>query len=420
VLRQIDYLAPRYDLTVIGYGSRDPSWPPLEWRAIPEQSLSSKIGKLFWFALGRVLPRAYEAWYWRTARHRLALQHAVASGADAFHANDWPALPVAVEAARLTGGRVVFHIHEYAEQESDNNPLWRHLVSPSIRHLHRKYTSQAAVPIDASLTVCRPIAERYRRELGLDPIVVYNAPRPVDVPLREATGASPPDGEPVRLIHHGYAKRGRALHRMIQAVALADRRFVLDLMLVDDDRGYLAHLRRLAERVAPGRVGFRAPVRPWEIVERVAAYDVGLCVIDPSTYNNLMMLPNKLFEYIQAGLAVCVGPSPAMVELVQRYGVGVVAPGFAPADIARTLDRLTPEGIATMRRAARLAATELNADVEMAKVVDIYRRLLDEEAPSGEIGGSFGREIGGRAGGQVPAPGVEPGVAAAVGGPGRG
>ena len=35
VLRQIDYLTPHYDLTIIGHGEPDPSWPPVTWHSVP-------------------------------------------------------------------------------------------------------------------------------------------------------------------------------------------------------------------------------------------------------------------------------------------------------------------------------------------------------------------------------------------------
>jgi glycosyltransferase involved in cell wall biosynthesis len=383
VLRQIDYLSPHYDLTVIGHGSPDPSWPVLAWHSVPSQTIASKIAKLFWFALGRTLPFFYEGWFWTTARYRLALKYAVSSDADAFHANDWSGLAVAVEAARRTKGCVVFHMQEYGEQESDNNILWRLLVAPSVRYFIKKYTSHPDVPIAASITVCEPIAERYRRERALDPIVVLNAPKPANAPI-EADGS---DAAHIRLIHHGYAKRGRGLHHMIRALALTDPRFILEFMLVEDNHGYVDYLRKLAVQLAPGRVRFRDPVRPWEIVRCISEYDMGLCVIEPSTYNNLMMLPNKLFEYIQGGLAVCIGPSPAMVDVVQRHGVGVAAPSFAPSDIAATLNRLTWQEIREMKAAARRAAAVLNADVEMAKVVELYGRLLDDRGGAAEGAG---------------------------------
>ncbi|MFN8483696.1 MAG: glycosyltransferase [Anaerolineae bacterium] len=378
VLRQIHYLSPHYDLTVVAHGSPDPAWANVTWRSIPQATLLSKITRLVCYALARLMPALSEVWYWRTPRFRAAYAAALASGCDALHANDWQALPIAVEVARRTGARVVFHQHEYAELEREDNLIWRLLVSPAIHRLLVKYTSDPEVPIDAFITVCEPIAERYRRELGITPMVVYNAPQPVRVKC--SAPAAPSNA--VRLIHHGFAQRGRGLHNLVKAMALADERFTLDFMLMDDDRGYLSYLKALAARVAPGRVFFRAPVRPLDIVPTVAEYDMGLCVIEPSTYNFLMMLPNKLFEYIQAGLAVCVGPSPAMVAIAQRCGVGVVSDGFAPADIADALNRLSSDEIRAMRESSRQAASILNADVEMAKVVGLYHTLLGNTADS--------------------------------------
>jgi glycosyltransferase involved in cell wall biosynthesis len=375
VLRQIDYLSQDYDLTVIGHGDPDPEWNDITWHAIPELTFAEKyLTRLCFYSLGRLLPAMYDRWYWRSKAFKAAYRYASESQCDAIHANDWQSLPIAIEVARRTKARVVFHQHEYAELEREGDWHWRLLIAPGIRHYMAKYTSDPAVPVDASITVCQPIADRYRRELGIDPIIVYNAPNPVDLPHRSvATNQGR-----IRLIHHGYAQQGRGIDNMIKIIALTDERFTLDLMLMEGHRGYLDHLKQLATELAPGKVCFRDPVKPSQIVPTVAEYDIGLCVITPSTYNFLMMLPNKLFEYIQAGLAVCIGPSPAMVEVVRPHGVGICAPSFEPGDVAMALNQLTVDKIEQFRKASRVAARTLNADVEMAKVVNIYHGLLEE------------------------------------------
>ncbi|MFN8497384.1 MAG: glycosyltransferase [Anaerolineae bacterium] len=372
VLRQIHYLSPDYDLTVIAHGSPDATWTNVSWRPIPQATLLSKVTRLLCYVIAILWPPMSEVWYWQTRRFKAAFEAALASDCDAIHANDWQALPIAIEVARRTGAQVVFHQHEYAELEREDSLAWRLLVSPAIHRLLVKYTSDPAVAVDASITVCEPIAERYRHELGIHPIVVYNAPPPVAI----GRSGQPADPHRIRLIHHGFAQRGRGLHNLVKAMALADERFTLDFMLMADDPAYLDYLQALARRVAPGRVFFRAPVRPLDIVPTVSEYDIGLCVIEPSTYNFLMMLPNKLFEYVQAGLALCIGPSPAMVAIARRHGVGVVTAGFAPGDIAAALNRLSLDEIRAMREASRQAAAVLNADVEMAKVVALYEGLF--------------------------------------------
>jgi len=389
VLKQIAYLsAADYDLTVIGHGEPDPAWQRVTWCAVPRSTFAQKafmgisfaLGRLFGILLfGRLWPRIYDFWFWHTARYQQAFAYALASGADAIHANDWHALPIAIEVARRTGARVVFHAHEFAPLEREDSIVWRLLVAPAIRSILRKYTAPTAVPIDASITVCAPIAERYHREYGLDPIVIYNAPkRPPEHSQALTVQAKGSATEAkLHLIHHGYAQRNRGLDKLIEALALAHVRFVLHFMLVPADKGFIDDLKALGDRIAPGRVMFHDPVAPDAIVDFVAQFDIGFCVIQPTNYNNLMMLPNKFFEYIMAGLAVCIGPSPAMVDIVQTYGVGCIAPTFDPPAVAVTLNALTAEQLFTMRQSAQQAREVLNADVEMGKLVTLYQRLLN-------------------------------------------
>ncbi len=82
-----------------------------------------------------------------------------------------------------------------------------------------------APTVDASTTVAPAIAEKYRQEFGLDPAVVLNCPEKMDLQPR------PVDPGCIRLIHHGMAQRGRRLEIMIEAMALADPRYRLHLML---------------------------------------------------------------------------------------------------------------------------------------------------------------------------------------------
>ena len=126
VLRQIKYLGPRHDLTVIGFGDADPAWddsPTIEWRPVIRQpsNWGVRLSELALLTIaGYARPASYEHWYWRRPHHHAALEHASATPCDAYHANDWEALPVAVEAARAHGAKVVFDTHEYSPLEFED------------------------------------------------------------------------------------------------------------------------------------------------------------------------------------------------------------------------------------------------------------------------------------------------------------
>jgi glycosyltransferase involved in cell wall biosynthesis len=382
VLRQIQYLSRRYDVTAIGEGRAHPMWSSMEGvRWVPTlpigpeaaaRRLARKAIGLSMLLAGRLYPPLFERWYWRQPIMKDTLAKAVASGADALHANDWNTLPIAVEAAKKLGGRVVvFDAHEYGPLELADRLGWRVAYSAMIRRLLRRYAPAA----DASLTVAPAIAERYKRELGIDPLVLMNAPANTGPPPQEAAAFDPED---IRLVYHGGAIPNRGLEAMIRTLALCERRYTLHLLLVGDDLAYIRRLKALAEELTPGRVTFHDPVPPEEIIGHIASYQVGFCFVAPTNYNNLVCLPNKFFDFIAAGLPVCIGPSPSMIEIADSYGFACVAASFEPRDLAAALNGLSAARLAEMRAAARRAAGEINADREMGKLVEVYERLLGE------------------------------------------
>ena len=391
VLRQIEYLVPLFDLTVIGYGPAHPAWvnrPHIRWVSLPEPPPIGDIAKAwrardlgrlrtvlgsaarrgaFRLSLypGKLWPAIYSFGYRLRWIFMPELNRALAQRYDAYHANDWDTLLLAAQAAKRDGARLVVDLHEYAPLEYENRPNWW-LREPMLRYMLRTYATQA----DAVTTVAPLIAQRYEQEFDFAPMVVLNAPPKIALPPKTLNPQN------IRLIHHGIASPVRRPELMLKALALCEPRYTLHFMFVHSD--YVEELKALAERLTPGRVFFHDPVPPEKIVERIAAFDVGFNVIAPTNYNYAYALPNKFFESIVAGLAVYIGPSAQMQRYVERYGFGCTAPSFAPRDLAATLNRVTADEWVRMQQAARQAAQELHAAAEMAKVVQLYRRLFEE------------------------------------------
>ncbi len=370
VLRQLEYLAPHYDLIVLGHGAPPERWlhhtqvrwlavDPPRWHEMQHVKIPLMAGKIWQPSI------CYESFYWLQRLHRQAYARLQMLRADLVYANDWQALPLGWRLAARWNAPLILDLHEYAPLEWEEQWKWRLFVAPAIDYFLRRY----AVHADATLTVAPAIAQRYDEEYGFLPAVVLNAPECVAVDDHAV------DPQAIRLIHHGGAIRARRLELMIDTIRFCDRRYHLSFMLVGDE-GYIQHLRAYADQVAPGRVAFLEPVTPDRIVRQIAVYDMGFYLLQPTNYNNSIALPNKLFDFIHAGLAVCVGPSPGMASFVQEWQCGVVAPSFDVQAVAAMLNRLDVEEIAAMRRAARVAAARINASSEMAKVVDLCDRLL--------------------------------------------
>lgn len=402
VLRQIRYLSKNYNLTVIGFGPPSPEFmnkEHIKWISIgpvistninkerkageSPQSESERgsqrrllhsffrASKLFLSCfvalIGRLHPFFYEVWYWRSGHYIQALQCALEVNCHAFHANDLIALPVAAEAAKKKGAKLIFDAHEYAPLELENRRYWRLFFRPIMIYFLKKYSAS----IDASITVAPLISRRYKKEFGLDPIVVLNVPERIDLPEKKF------ESKDIRLVHHGGAIRDRGLERMIEALSFCGERFTLHFLLIDTDRSYMEYLKKTANKLAPSRVTFHDPVTPEKIVQRISEYDMGFYLLEPNSYNNKVALPNKFFDFIVAGLAVCIGPSPSMVEMVREYGFGCVASSFDPHDVAHLLNGLTSDHLKNMYLASREASWKINAEREMTKLLELYDRLLN-------------------------------------------
>ena len=180
----------------------------------------------------------------------------------------------------------------------------------------------------------------------------------------------------MRLLHHGIAQRARRLENQLEVFELLEPgRFSLDLVLAESSPGYRDELAARADAMEGVRVLPGLPMR--DLVREANAYDIGLYLLGDANANHRAALPNKLFEFIQARLAVAIGPSPDMARVVREHGCGVVAPDFSPASLADALNALDDEAIAELKArshaAAPLLSFEANRETVLALVAGALR-----------------------------------------------
>lgn len=389
VLRQIEYLSKHYPLTVIGFGDLV-TQPDVKMISIGEKiTLKQKIKrayKRFWhyhvilpparirkawhliimLLLGPKFPQnLFETWYWEERIFQETFEILLRVNPDIIHANDWNTLPIADRISKETGALVISDLHEYAPLEAENHWAWRITQKPMIEYFLRKCIPNTV----GTITVNQTIAEKYASEFGFQPIVVMNSPKG-----DTRTSFKSTQSDVIRLIHHGGAMPDRELELMIETMKYLDNRFFLHFMLVGD-QGYIKQLNNLAHRIVPGKVFFESSVRPEEVVNQISRYDMGFYLLPPLNYNNAVALPNKFFDFINAGLAVCVGPSIEMARITREYKIGVIAPSFRPVEVSRALNQLTSTEIDQMKNNSIRARNILNAQVEMEKLMCLYKEL---------------------------------------------
>lgn len=375
VIRQVRAFAPMYDVTTVGYG---PAPDGVNGHVeVPREF--DPLRPSFRHLMALLVLRRYRRAYFGSRRIAFVRQAVPRGSMDMILANDADAAPVALELAPRLG--VHSDLHEYATRQRENEQWWRRVVSPFVRWMITRHVSRAA-----SVTTVSPgLAAEYRREFGIEAGVVPNVPEG----RADLTPSVTPTEAPIRIVHAGAGTRSRKIEVMINAVRRANEQrpgaFLLDLYLKAGDEAYIRELDEQARGIPDGSVRVLDPVPFCELLDTLARYDVGLYACPPENFNQKHALPNKLFEFIQARLALVIGPSPDMAQYVRRYGVGVISEDFSAASVAEALESLTPAAVDEMKQHSHAAAAELTSDRQSQGWLDALAAIA-ESAPPGPRG----------------------------------
>jgi len=306
----------------------------------------------------------------RLARRLRALRPTV------LHAHDSNALvPVALAARRL---RVPFVY--------DAHDLWlgrprreRSRFYFALNQLYYGLVERLLVPrAAATITVSPPIVEHLRDRYRLrDVALVPNYPELAgDLERRELRAL--PGGEAIDpdapvVLYLGGLMAGRGLEQLVDAMGRLS-----SVQLVFLGSGVLAEPMRDRAKHNGARLHVLAPVAPGEVEAYTASADVGVSPIVDSCLNYRYSLPNKLFQYMAAGIPVVASDFPQVREIVEVARCGLVADTTRPEAIAEAIGGILAdrEEAAAMGARGRAAVRDRYGWSRAAEVLEaLYARL---------------------------------------------
>jgi glycosyltransferase involved in cell wall biosynthesis len=222
-------------------------------------------------------------------------------------------LPMGAWLKRLKKCKLVYDTHELETETATLGGARKRLT----KKLERKYLGRC----DAVSVVSEGIAEWYQREYSLPHVWTVK-----NFPYRRAAGT--PAGDELKrhcglregetlFLYQGLLSLGRGLELMLRVFANAKPDKHLVLMGYGD---YEAVAREYAGKHP--NIHFHPAVKPEEVARFTASADVGLSLIENVCLSYYHSLPNKLFEYLNAGLPVIVSDFPDMGALVEAHQCG--------------------------------------------------------------------------------------------------
>ena len=282
-------------------------------------------------------------------------------GLGAIWSNDLDTLWPAVSHGSLP---VVYDSHEYFTEAAGltGKPLKRAIWLALERWCMKR--------LPAMITVNEPIAAEFRRKYGLPVRVVRNMPRLQTVVQVEGRTAfekhGVPTDLPIALMQGAYMDRDRGA---AEAVAALPGMPGIRLVLV----GAGTEWEEAAAQVDDPRFESRLhciPKLPFEdLRELTASADVGLSLDKGGHGNYEMSLPNKLFDFMHAGLPMVVTARKQVAEVVQTYRLGEVIDTADVDSLKRAVDTVLSVPRDVWRSRAMAARDVHHWDVDAPKLL---------------------------------------------------
>jgi len=319
----------------------------------------------------------FNPWFLVTAIRMLfrCILRLIQTPADIYHVHDAKALPACYVAALLRRKPLIFDAHELPL--AGKTIRWRGLSRVS-RYLIAGMVPHCAGVITVSPPIAHEISKRYHypKVSLIRNILPYRA-IPRSDRLRQHLGFGP---EVLIALYQGNIQPDRQLHRLVRAATFLKQDMVIVLM-GKHIGSTAAELEALANREGVAeRVKILPQVPYEELLEWTASADIGLCVLSPNYSLNIRWcLPNKLFEYLMAGLPVLATSLDAVADVLRTYDVGRIVSSLKPEDIGAAINEMLADrdALASMRRNALEAVQhDLCWEKERQQLIRLYQDIL--------------------------------------------
>lgn len=278
-----------------------------------------------------------------------------------------PVLPLCVALKFRHRALLVYDTHELETETTE---------SRGIRRVFAKLLERALIRYsDLNIVVGEMIAQWYADMYRITkPLVIRNIPElgAVSVqandasPLRAALGLGE---EAVIVLYVGKLSANRGIERLLDLFAEIPPpvHFVCmgDGALVETIQRYQA---------LHANIHWLPPVPYAQVVAYARGADMGVSVIDHSCLSYTYAMPNKFFEYLQAGVPILIGDMPEQRAIVEAHNVGWVLPeeDAAARAFIRGIDR---EDIAVKKRNAAAVAHQYTWERERETLHAAYEAL---------------------------------------------
>jgi glycosyltransferase involved in cell wall biosynthesis len=284
--------------------------------------------------------------------------------AEIFLSNDLDTLLPNFLVSNFRNKKLVYDSHEYftgvpeLENSLTKKKIWRSLeklILPRLKHAY---------------TVNQSIASLYQSEYGIKMKVVRNVP--VLQPETEITRQFYPADKTILLLQGAGINEERGAEELVQSMTLLPENFKLYLIGSGTCWNKLKSLTSELGLHQKVELIEKLPFR--ELRNYTSQAHLGLSLDKPISTNYKLSLPNKIFDYIHAGIPVLSSSVVEVEKIINDFEVGTTITEVTPNAIAKAIMEIfTNPGLYNQwRNNTRKAAEELCWQKEEKVLEEIF------------------------------------------------
>jgi glycosyltransferase involved in cell wall biosynthesis len=291
---------------------------------------------------------------------------------DVIWANDLDSLPAAFLMSKLRRKELVYDSHEFftGVPELENKRI--------IKWFWQKIESTLLPRIKTKFTVSDGIARLYKQKYDVEFDVIRNLSATNESGIKTELRLPEIDGfsysEPF-FIYQGALNKDRGLEYLIEAMQFIDdyKLLIVGGGDVESELHNLVQIKQLSDKVK-----FAGLVEPSILKMITPKAKLGFSIELPSNDNYRFCLPNKLFDYLQAGIPTIAYEHSEIKKLFNQYQVGLLVQSHDPKDLANRVIQLVNNSTLLMQLQEQIQFAKIEFSWEKeSKKLDLLIRIID-------------------------------------------
>jgi len=299
--------------------------------------------------------------------------------ADIFLGNDLDVMPGTWPAATLKRKPVVYDTHEYYTAMSGLEK------KPMVRKFWKSVETFMFSKINHIYTICDSFCNLYQRDYHKQLTTVRNVPylNGLDVPANQEVlnriDAQIPKNKFILLFQGAGINPHRGAEELVLAMQYLDPA-IFHLLIVGGGDVFPKVVASIDSLGLRDRIT-TIPKQPFALLKHITKQaDLGLSLDKADNINHRYGLPNKIFDYLHAGVPVLVSRLVELEKIVNTYEVGDFIENHDPAHIASCIQKIAADKgrLNSWKVNTEKVRQELNWEKEGKIVLSIFKQVESE------------------------------------------